>query len=193
MSDEAKCKGPGNTKGETCGRPVRRKGLCSSHVSQLPKGGTEPVLRPLLGPHGKKFHDASRLELRNMSPAVVATLQALGARLPATDKRETDTANRAARHLVRAYLEGGAKFKASHDPDKVAPTFAAAKAGTGDKGRVDLRHVVGAEVEAMRTLGAKVGADDKRAANLPLRGTRYLLQAYATGGVRLLASHAPKT
>lgn len=195
MSAEKTCRGPSDVKGQQCGRKVVAHGLCSSHCHQRRQaGGDESALRPIRGPHGQVYGEGSiRLELRNMAPEVVATLAELGAKVPPTDKREEVAANRGARYLAKAWAEGGAKFYAAHAPGRAVRPPGIQKRGESHKGRVDLRHVPEAHAKALEALGDTLEPLHQRDANLPLRGMRHLIQAYHEGGLRLLASHAPKT
>lgn len=187
------CKGPGKAKGEKCGRRAVALGYCTTHRAQMREAGDdETALRPILGPHGRKYEDAVRLELRNTSQEVMNSLSALGLRVPPLDKRETRTANRGARYLVSAFAAGGAKFKASHDPSKVAVTNGLPKRGEAHSCRLDLRHVPAEEAAKLMTLGRLIPTAYEGDRNLALRAARYLFQAYHEGGVRFLASHAPK-
>lgn len=187
------CKGPGQAKGEKCPRKAVAHGWCNSHRYQIRQaGGDESAVKPLLGPHGRKYEDAVRLELRNVHPEVVATFAALGERVPPTDKREKELGHRGARYLVAAFAAGGAKLKASHHPAKVAVTNTLPPRGAAHSRRVDLRHVPKAEADALATLGALIPPAYEGDKNLALRGCRYLIQAFHEGGVRFLASHAPK-
>lgn len=187
------CPGPGPMKGEKCGRPIAAGEHCVSHRQQLRAADfDESALRPLLGPHGKRYEDAVRLELRNVPPEVIATLAALGEKVPPTDKRQEVPAYRGARYLVTAYAQGGAKFYASHDPAKAKISAPLAQYGKAIAGRVDLRKVPRHEAEALEALGAKILPARKLDQNLALRGVRWLVQAYHDGGLRLLSSHMPK-
>lgn len=187
------CKGPGKAKGEKCGRRAVALGYCTTHRAQMREAGdNEKALRPILGPHGRKYEDAVRLELRNTSVHVMTTLAALGTAVPPTDKRETQYANRGARYLVSAFAAGGAKFKKSHDPVWMTPTNGLPKRGEAHSCRLDLRHVPRGEAAALEALGALIPPAYEGDKNLALRAARYLFQAFHNGGVRFLASHAPK-
>lgn len=191
--EEKPCPGPGKAPGETCGRPVVSNDLCHNHSRHYREGSYSlDALRPLCGPHGRKFEPgAVRLEVRNVPGLVMEALQVLGEKLPPTDKREVDPRNRAARHLASALAAGAVKFKAVWDPSRKPMPLPVYEYGKAPSGRVDLRHVNEAERKALEALGASVLPHVVGYANHALRGIRYLLHAYANDGVRLIGDFAP--
>lgn len=186
------CPGPGHN-GETCGRPVVSNDLCHNHSRHYREGGYSlEALKPLCGPHGRKFEaGAVRLEVRNVPGIVMEALELLGEKLPPTDKREVDPRNRAARHLAAALAAGAVKFKAAWDPVKKPMPLPVYEYGKAPTGRVDLRHVPEAERKALEALGARVTPPFEGHTNTALRGIRYLIHAYANDGLRLLGDFAP--